>query len=223
MKTRHVKRNLFSIILNSNPYFLILKTNTGKMELIKNSLEEAKHVLKNFMEDKANLEAIENAGKLLLSSLNSGGKIIAFGNGGSMSDAMHFAEELTGRFREERPAIAAVAISDPAHITCVANDYGFGEIFSRYIQANGKKNDLAFAISTSGNSENIVNACVKAREMGLKVIALTGKTGGKLSEICDIEIRVSHMGYSDRIQEIHIKIIHILIEYIEKHLAGSQA
>lgn len=186
------------------------------MELIKKSLIESQQVLKEFIENESNLVSIKAAGDLMVSSLQAGGKIISFGNGGSMSDAMHFAEELTGRFRDDRPAISALSISDPTHITCVANDYGFDAIFSRFLEANGKSADVVLAISTSGNSKNVVLACEVARKKGLKVVALTGKSGGQLASLADVEIRVPHNGYSDRIQEIHIKVIHILIEYIEK-------
>jgi len=188
------------------------------MELIQKSLKESLQVLKDFIGNESSAYSIENAGKIMLDSLRSGGKIISFGNGGSMSDAMHFAEELTGRFRDDRPAISAISISDPTHITCVANDYGFDAIFSRFIEANGKPGDVVLAISTSGNSKNVILACEVAKKKGIKVVALTGKTGGLLASLADAEVRVSHYGYSDRIQEIHIKVIHILIEYIEKHL-----
>ena len=191
------------------------------MDLIRKSLVESQLVLREFIDKESNIQSIKTAGEIMLSSLRAGGKIISFGNGGSMSDAMHFAEELTGRFRNDRPAISAVSISDPSHITCVANDYGFDAIFSRYIEANGRQGDVVLAISTSGNSANVVQACETARKMGLKIIALTGKKGGKLTGLADAEIRVAHIGYSDRIQEIHIKVIHILIEYIEKHLISA--
>ena len=151
-------------------------------------------------------------------SINNGGKIISCGNGGSMCDAMHFAEELTGKFREERSPIPAVSISDPSHITCVGNDYGFDAIFSRYVESVGNTGDVLLAISTSGKSTNVIRAAEEANRKGIKVVALTGKDGGELSDLCDIEIRVPHFGYSDRIQEIHIKVIHILILLIEKKL-----
>jgi D-sedoheptulose 7-phosphate isomerase len=191
------------------------------MDLIRKSLNESLQVLKEFIHEESNIKSIEAAGKIMVSSLKAGGKIISFGNGGSMSDAMHFAEELTGRFRDDRPAISAISISDPAHITCVANDYGFDAIFSRYLEANGKKGDVVLAISTSGNSTNVILACEVARRKGLQVVALTGKTGGKLASLADVEIRVPHAEYSDRIQEIHIKVIHILIEYIEEHYKSA--
>lgn len=141
------------------------------------------------------------------------------GNGGSNCDAMHFAEELSGRFRSDRKALPAISISDPAHITCVGNDYGFEYIFSRYVEALGREGDVLLAISTSGNSSNILNAVKAAKERGMMVIALSGKDGGKLASMADVNIIVSHVGFSDRIQEVHIKIIHILILLIEKQVS----
>ena len=164
-----------------------------------------------------NFEKIVDAGKIMVSSLQSNGKIISCGNGGSMCDAMHFAEELTGRYRHDRPSIAAIAISDPSHISCVANDYGFEYIFSRYIESIGKKGDVLLAISTSGNSKNVVNAIRAAREKEMLVIGLTGKTGGDMATLCDVEIRAPHSEYADRAQEIHIKVIHSLIDHIENN------
>ena len=186
--------------------------------LIRKSLEEARQVLDRFLADEKNLHHIELAGKVMAEAITAGHKIISCGNGGSMCDAMHFAEELSGRFREDRRAVAAISISDPSHITCAANDYGFESIFSRYVEAIGQKGDVLLAISTSGRSGNVIKASEIAKEKGMKAVALTGKTGGELAGIADIEIRVDHKGYSDRIQEIHIKVIHILIEIIEMHL-----
>ncbi len=206
---------MFFLILIFNNVFL--KNNLQKMD-IRNHFEEAVEVLKNFISDKRNIEQIELAGSVIVDSILAGGKVISCGNGGSMSDAMHFAEELTGSFRDKRQAIPAIAISDPTHITCTANDFGFDFIFSRYVEALGNKNDVLLAISTSGNSKNVIEAINAAKLKGMKVIAMTGKDGGKIKDICDIEIRVSHNGYSDRIQEIHIKIIHSLIDYIERKL-----
>jgi D-sedoheptulose 7-phosphate isomerase len=154
----------------------------------------------------------------MVACVASGNKIISCGNGGSMSDAMHFAEELTGRFRNNRKSIAAIAISDPSHITCTANDYGFEHIFSRYIEGVAKQGDVLLAISTSGNSENIVEAVKAAKEKQMKVVALTGKDGGKLADMVDLEIRAPFTIYADRAQEIHIKVIHILIKNIEQEL-----
>jgi len=179
------------------------------------SFEEAQDVLARFMNDASNWDAIQKAGNVMAEAISNGGKVISCGNGGSMSDAMHFAEELTGRFRDNRAGLAAIAISDPTHITCVGNDYGFDYIFSRYVEAVGKAGDVLLAISTSGNSPNVLNAAKEARQKGMKVVAMTGKTGGEIKDHCDVEIRVPHIGYSDRIQEIHIKAIHVLIQYIE--------
>ncbi|NLI25593.1 MAG: D-sedoheptulose 7-phosphate isomerase [Bacteroidales bacterium] len=186
--------------------------------LIRKSLEEARQVIDRFIADEKNLHHIEQAGKIMAEAITAGHKIISCGNGGSMCDAMHFAEELSGRFRDDRRAVAAISISDPSHITCAANDYGFESIFSRYVEAIGQKGDVLLAISTSGRSGNVIKAAEIAREKEMKVVALTGKTGGELAGIADVEIRVDHKGYSDRIQEVHIKVIHILIEIIEKHL-----
>lgn len=176
---------------------------------------EAQAVLNRFMQEESNWDKLEAAGDMMAEAIAAGGKVMSCGNGGSMSDAMHFAEELTGRFRDNRRGLAAVAISDPTHITCVGNDYGFDYIFSRYVEAAGQSGDVLLAISTSGNSPNVLNAAKAAREKGMKVVALTGKSGGELAEVADIELRAPHMGYSDRIQEIHIKVIHVLIQYIE--------
>ena len=182
---------------------------------IRNNFSEAQQLLNEFISNESNWVNIELAGNLLLDAFKLGNKIIACGNGGSMSDATHFAEELSGRFREERAALPAIAISDSSYITCAANDYGFDYIFSRYVEAFGKEGDVLFCISTSGNSANVLQAARAAHEKGLKVIALTGNDGGQLANECDVEIRVPHTGYSDRIQEIHIKIIHSLIHLVE--------
>jgi len=141
------------------------------------------------------------------------------GNGGSHCDAMHFAEELTGRYREDRPGYAGIAISDPSHLSCVSNDYGYQYVFSRYLEAVGRSGDVMLGISTSGNSQNIITAIESAKAKGIKVVVLTGKDGGKMAGMADVEIRVPYFGYADRIQEIHIKVIHILIMLIEKELA----
>ena len=184
-------------------------------ETILQELNEARSTLEGFINSE-NIRIVESAARLLSDVINSGGKIISCGNGGSHCDAMHFAEELTGRYRHERKPFAAIAISDTTHITCTANDYGFEAIFSRFIEALGTEKDALFCLSTSGNSPNILKAAEIARQKGMKVVALTGKDGGKLATLADVEIRVPHNGYSDRIQEIHIKIIHIIILLIEK-------
>jgi len=187
--------------------------------IILRSLQEAKTILNLFLADDKNIEKIAIAGDIMVDALQNNKKILSCGNGGSMCDAMHFAEELSGRFRNNRKALAAMALSDASHITCVGNDYGFDYIFSRYIEAIGQTGDVLLAISTSGNSANIVLAVETAKKLGIKTIALTGKTGGKIGSISDVEIRAPHTEFSDRAQEIHIKVIHCLIEYIEKKLS----
>lgn len=185
-------------------------------ETIVNHLKEAAAVLNGFLQNERNIENIHSAAEILSAAVSSGGKIISCGNGGSMCDAMHFAEELTGRFKHDRPALPAVSISDPSHISCVANDYGFDYIFSRYIEGIGRRGDVLLVISTSGNSANVIKAAEAALDMGMQVVALTGKTGGLLAKLATVEIRVAGGQYSDRIQEVHIKIIHILVDLIEK-------
>lgn len=187
--------------------------------LIKNELLEATTVLQAFIENDQNIEQIEKAAELLANSLKQEGKILACGNGGSHCDAMHFAEELTGRYREHRPSYAAIAISDPSHLSCVGNDYGYEFVFSRYLEGVGRKGDVLFCLSTSGNSGNILKAIETAKAKGISVVALTGKDGGKMAGLADVEIRVPHFGFADRIQEVHIKIIHILIYLIEQKMA----
>jgi D-sedoheptulose 7-phosphate isomerase len=184
--------------------------------LIRQELEQAATVLQAFLHETAQLEAIEEAAKLMITCIRADGKILSCGNGGSGCDAMHFAEELTGRYRENREPIAALSISDPSHITCVGNDFGFDHVFERYVRSVGKPGDVLLAISTSGNSKNVLLACEAARKRGMHVVALSGKDGGKLGTLADVEIRVPHFGYADRIQEIHIKVIHILMTLIEK-------
>lgn len=187
-------------------------------DLIRGELTEAADTLSNFLSDDANIEAIQKAAVLLADSFKAGGKVLSCGNGGSHCDAMHFAEELTGRYRENRPGYPAIAISDVSHLSCVSNDFGYEYVFSRFIEAVGMKGDVLLGISTSGNSGNIIKAISAAREKGMKVITLTGKDSGKMAGTADIEIRVPHFGYADRIQEIHIKVIHILIQLIEKEM-----
>lgn len=188
-------------------------------DLIKNELTEAADVLNRFLSDDTNLAQIEAAAKLLAASFKQGGKVLSCGNGGSHCDAMHFAEELTGRYRENRPGYAGIAISDPSHLSCVSNDFGYDYVFSRYVEAVGNGGDVLFGLSTSGNSGNVLKAIEAAKQKGMKTIALTGKDGGKMAGLADVEIRVPHFGYADRIQEIHIKIIHILIMLVEKEMA----
>ncbi len=188
------------------------------MNTIRKNLEEAQTVLNQFLANEAHIPAIEKAGDIFVAAIKNGNKIISCGNGGSMTDAMHFAEEMTGRFRDDRKPFAAIAISDPSYITCTANDYGFEYIFSRFVEAHGRKGDVLLAISTSGNSKNIIKAAEIAKTNGVNIIGLTGKDGGKLASLCDVEIRAPHSEYADRAQEIHIKVIHSLIDYVEQKM-----
>jgi D-sedoheptulose 7-phosphate isomerase len=186
--------------------------------MILENLNEAREVLDEFISKSENIEAIAKAAAIIAEAIQDGRKIISCGNGGSMTDAMHFAEELSGVFREKRPALPAISISDPSHISCIANDYSFDEIFSRYVEGVGQQGDVLLAISTSGNSMNIIKAAEAAMGKGMKVIGLTGKTGGLLAGMVDQEIRVKGRKYSDRIQEIHIKILHILVLLVEQEV-----
>lgn len=186
---------------------------------IRTHFEEAASVLQAFLADPANIEAVERAAAFISYCLKQGAKVISCGNGGSMCDAMHFAEELTGRFRDDRDPIAALSISDPSHLTCVGNDHGFEQVFARFVQAHGRDGDVLLAISTSGNSPNVLRAAEVARDRGMHVIGLTGKDGGRLADLCTVEVRVPHNGYADRIQEVHIKVIHALIDHIERDMA----
>ncbi|MBO9638208.1 MAG: D-sedoheptulose 7-phosphate isomerase [Siphonobacter aquaeclarae] len=184
--------------------------------LIHQELTEAQEVLDRFLKEETNLQRIEDAARLLATAIQNGKKIISCGNGGSHCDAMHFAEELTGRYRDDRRSLPAIAVSDPSHISCVSNDYGYEFVFSRFVEGLGQEGDVLVGISTSGNSANIIRAVEAARKKGMHIITLTGKDGGKMAGTADVELRVPHFGYADRIQEIHIKIIHILIMLIEK-------
>lgn len=188
------------------------------MDFFKSIFTEAGKVLDGFISDPDNLDLLEKVGYKLVESLKAGNKIITCGNGGSMSDAMHMAEELTGRFRDDRPPMPAIAISDPGYLTCTANDYGYEQVFSRFIQGLGNAGDVLVAISTSGNSSNIVQAVKTARKKQMVTIGLSGAGGGKMAEFCDLIIRVPYSAHSDRIQEMHIKIIHSLIQYIEEKM-----
>ena len=187
------------------------------LKQITDHFSESTRILQKF-NTLENHEKIAQASLLIIDSMHNGGKVISCGNGGSMSDAMHFAEELTGRYREDRKSLPAISISDPSHISCVANDYGYEFIFSRFIESMGNKGDVLLAISTSGNSKNVLNAIKEAKNKGMKVIGLTGKSGGAIAELCDVEIRAPHSEYADRAQEIHIKVIHSMIDFIESSM-----
>ncbi|MCY1209567.1 Phosphoheptose isomerase [compost metagenome] len=186
---------------------------------IRNSLEEARRALDNFIANEQTLKNVERAAELLVESFENKGKAFSCGNGGSMCDAMHFAEELTGRYRKNRPGIAAVSISDPSHISCVANDFGYDYIFSRYVESHGRAGDVLIAISTSGKSPNVIKAAEAARALGVKVVALTGKPGSALEALADVCICAPGGDFADRVQELHIKVLHILIELVERKLS----
>ena len=181
----------------------------------KNSLSEAQEVLRAFTSEPGNMEKCEEFSRILLDCYKNQGTVFSCGNGGSHCDAMHFAEELTGRYREDRPPLGALALGDPSHTTCVSNDYGFEYVFSRQLEGLGRKGDVIIGLSTSGNSQNVINAFQSAQSKGIKTVALLGKGGGRLKEIADLAIVVSAQT-SDRIQEIHIKLIHIVIETVER-------
>ena len=184
---------------------------------IKKQFEEAQLILSQF-QNTENFEKIETAIEMMCTALKAGNKIISCGNGGSMCDAMHFAEELSGRFRNNRRGLAALSISDPSHISCVANDFGYDFVFSRYIEALGQPGDVLLGISTSGSSKNVILAVEEAKKKGMKTLVLTGKDGGILAELADLEIRAPYSEFADRAQEIHIKIIHNFILGIELNL-----
>lgn len=189
---------------------------------VMDDLKEASKVLNDFISKEDTEEKIEKAISLMADSIKNGGKIISAGNGGSMCDAQHFAEELSGRYRDDRPAYPAIAICDPSHLTCVGNDYGFDYVFSRFLEGLGFKGDVFLGISTSGNSRNIIECCRVCKEKGLKSVVLLGKDGGKLKDVCDLPIIVPHFGYADRIQEVHTMIIHIMIRGIEELMAKNK-
>ncbi len=186
-------------------------------EHVKNSFFTAYETVKKFVEDNNNIEKTAEVAKALAETYRRGGKSLIAGNGGSNCDALHFAEEFTGRFRKDRKALPSISLSDSSHITCVGNDYGFDFIFSRGVEAYGKEGDFFFGISTSGNSKNVIEAVKMAKEKGLKTVGLLGKDGGKLKGTCDYEFIVEGET-TDRIQEVHMMILHIIIEGVEREL-----
>ena len=187
----------------------------GKVALL-----DAQKALNALLANEEALNAIDAAGQLMADTIAAGGKILSCGNGGSLCDAMHFAEEMTGRYRLNRPGFAAIAISDPSHMSCVGNDYGYDEVFARYTQAVGREGDVLLAITTSGTSKNVIKAVEAAKANGMKVVGMTGRAGTPLAEMADIAIVTpSGSAYADRVQELHIKAIHIMIELVERRLA----
>lgn len=183
--------------------------------MLARSIIEAHEALAEFIADRSNLDRLETVSSELAAVLKAGGKILAIGNGGSMCDAMHFCEELTGRFRSDRAPMAALACSDPGHLTCVANDYGYDEVFARWVRGLGRQGDALVALSTSGNSANVINAVEAAKDIGLRVVLLLGKGGGKLAGTGDHQW-IAPGETADRIQEIHMLVLHTVIEGIEK-------
>ncbi len=183
----------------------------------KSGLIEAQEVITRFINNPENLQKCSEFSSLLIDCYKNNGSVFSCGNGGSHCDAMHFAEELTGRYRKDRKPLGALALGDPSHTTCVSNDYGFEHIFSRQLEGLGRKGDVLIGLSTSGNSKNVVNAIQSAKAMGIKTVGLLGKEGGQLKDLVDLAIIVPAQT-SDRIQEVHIKLIHTVIETVEREL-----
>jgi D-sedoheptulose 7-phosphate isomerase len=182
------------------------------------TLREARDALDALIANPATITAIGEAGRLIVGVFNGGGRVFSCGNGGSMCDAMHFAEELSGRYRLDRKALPATAISDPGHLTCTANDYGYEQVFSRYVEAHARPGDCLLGISTSGTSRNVVMAAERAKGRGVKIVALTGHPETPLGGLANIEICTPAGRFADRVQELHIKVVHILIELVERDL-----
>ncbi|NGX28113.1 MAG: Phosphoheptose isomerase [Candidatus Anoxychlamydiales bacterium] len=172
----------------------------------------------SFLKQNKSLSFIENAAKMIAKCFKGGNKIVIAGNGGSLCDAMHFAEEFTGYFRKKRKALPAIALSEPSHLTCVSNDAGFEFVFSRACEAYLQKDDIFISLTTSGNSKNIFNAIKVAKDKEAKTISFLGKTGGMVKDLSDLEIIIDGFATSDRIQEAHMTMIHIIIEMVEKQL-----
>ena len=187
---------------------------------LETSLDEAIAAIEQLKQNK-NKRFIQQTASLLANAFAKGNKLIIAGNGGSLCDASHFAEELTGLFREKRRALPAIVLSEPGHMSCTANDLGFDEVFSRGVEAFGKEADVFCGLTTSGNSQNIINAFTRAKELGLHTIAFLGKDGGKLKGVADLELVISGFHYSDRIQEAHMTAIHIIIELMENELFSN--
>jgi len=186
-------------------------------QYIESSLREASSALEALLGNSSALAAIERAASALLETFEAKGRVFSCGNGGSMCDAMHFAEELTGRYRLDRGALAATAISDAGHLTCVGNDLGYEQVFSRYLEAHGREGDCLVALSTSGGSKNIIRAAETAKSLGMSVIVLSGRSNETLASLSTVYVCTPGGAFADRVQELHIKVLHILIELIERH------
>ena len=191
-------------------------------DLIQAAFTTAGRTLRAIVQEEKNLARIEKMAEFIATCFQNGGKALICGNGGSLCDAMHFAEELSGKFRSDRPALPAIALSDPAHLTCVANDYGFENVFSRGVEAYAKPGDVVIGLSTSGNSANVIKALKTAKEAGCATIVLLGRDGGKLAGTCDLEIIVPAQT-ADRVQEMHTLILHTIIECVEARLFPHQS
>ena len=187
------------------------------LDKIKSSYQEAAKYFSEFAGNEESIKTTNQIANLIADTFRNGNKVIICGNGGSSTDAMHFAEEFTGRFRKARKALPVISLTDPSHITCVANDMGFEEVFARGVEAYGNKGDVLIGISTSGNSENVIRALARAKELEIKTVSLLGKNGGKLKDFCDYEIIVPGET-TDRIQELHITVLHVIIETVERIL-----
>ena len=192
-----------------------------KIPTARSHFKETLSILTKVIDNEDFMDSVDMASSIIAATIEKGKKLISCGNGGSMCDAMHFAEELSGKYREDRPAYPALALSDPSALTCIGNDYGFENVFARQVEALGKDFDILLAISTSGNSPNILKAVEAAKKKDMIVIAMTGRDGGELENVCDHEIRIPWEGYSDRIQEIHIMCIHAMISGVESQLKAK--
>jgi len=182
------------------------------------SLQQAKAALDALLANASTQDKIVAASNMIAESFKAGGRVFSCGNGGSMCDAMHFAEEMSGRYRDDRKGMPAVAISDPGHLSCVGNDYGYEHVFARYLDSHARKDDVLVGISTSGRSKNVILAAQRAKQIGMKIIVLGGKPDSELGKLADIDIVTpGTSGYADRVQELHIKVIHILIELVERN------
>lgn len=195
-----------------------------RLQVVERGLLEARDILSRFLEQPSARDAIAKAAAAVAETLRNGGRVLSCGNGGSMCDAIHVAEELSGRFRKNRRALSAIALSDPGHLTCVANDFGFDAVFSRGVEAHGRAGDVVLAISTSGGSPNILAAIRAARDIGMVAIALTGRADSPAGALSDIDIcAVADTGSTipqptERTQELHLKVIHLLVELVEREL-----
>ncbi len=191
------------------------------LDHIRASFEEARTSLDALIQSEATHHHIAAAAKILIDCFKARGHVYTCGNGGSMCDAMHLAEELSGRYRKDRPALGALSMSDGAHLTCVANDFGFDYVFSRFVEAHGRPGDVLVGISTSGKSPNVIKAAEAARKIGMTVITLTGKPATALGQLATVDICTPGGRFADRVQELHIKVIHTLIELVERDLFSS--